>query len=46
MEETKVEEENMEENSEMIWKIWNKRKLKSDKIWKVWMKNKLNSERI
>jgi hypothetical protein len=36
----------MEENSEMIWKIWNKRKLKSDKIWKVWMKNKLNSERI
>jgi hypothetical protein len=24
----------MEENCEMIWKIWKKRKLNSEKIWK------------
>jgi hypothetical protein len=33
--------ENMEENNEMIWKIWKKGKSNSDKIWKVWKKNKL-----
>jgi hypothetical protein len=26
--------ENTEENTEKIWKIWKKGKLKSDKIWK------------
>ena len=31
-------------NSEMIWKIWKKSKLKSEKIWKIWKKSKLNSE--
>jgi hypothetical protein len=31
----------MEENNEMIWKIWKKGKSNSDKIWKVWKKNKL-----
>ena len=25
----------MEENSEMIWKIWKKGKSNSDKIWKI-----------
>ena len=25
----------MEENCEMIWKIWNKPKLNSEKIWKI-----------
>ena len=25
----------MEENSEMIWKIWKKDKSNSDKIWKI-----------
>jgi predicted KAP-like P-loop ATPase len=25
----------MEENSEMIWKIWKKGKLNSEKIWKI-----------
>ena len=25
----------MEENSEMIWKIWKKGKTNSDKIWKI-----------
>ena len=28
--------ENMEENSEMIGKIWKKDKLKSEKIWEIW----------
>ena len=27
--------ENMEDNSEMIWKIWKKGKLNSEKIWKM-----------
>ena len=27
--------ENMEVNSEMIWKIWKKNKSNSDKIWKI-----------
>jgi hypothetical protein len=27
--------ENMEKNSEMIWKIWKKGKSNSDKIWKI-----------
>ena len=38
--------ENMEENSEKIWKIWNKGKLNSEMIWKIWKKAKLNSEKI
>ena len=33
----------MEENSEMIWKLWKKGKSNSDKIWKIWKKSKLNS---
>ena len=28
--------ENMEENSDKIWKIWKKGKLNSDNIWKIW----------
>ena len=36
----------MEENSEMIWKIWKKDKLNSEMIWKIWKKSKLNSEMI
>ena len=36
--------ENMEENCEMIWKIWKKGKSNSDKIWTIWKKGKLNSE--
>jgi hypothetical protein len=39
----------MEENSEMIWKIWKKGKSNSDKIgkiWKIWKKSKLNSEML
>jgi hypothetical protein len=36
--------ENMEENSDKIWKIWKKGKLNSDKIGKIWKKGKLNSE--
>jgi hypothetical protein len=27
--------ENMEENSEMIWKIWKKDKSNSDKTWQI-----------
>jgi hypothetical protein len=27
--------ENMEENSEMIWKIWKKSQLNSERIWKI-----------
>jgi hypothetical protein len=30
---------------EMIWKIWNKRKMKSGNIWKIWKKSKLNCEK-
>jgi hypothetical protein len=26
---------NIEENSEMIWKIWKKSQLNSEKIWKI-----------
>ena len=36
----------MEENSEMIWKIWKKDKLNSEMIWKIWKKSKLNNEMI
>ena len=36
----------MEENSEIIWKIWKKDKLNSEMIWKIWKKSKLNSEMI
>jgi hypothetical protein len=36
----------MEENCEMIWKIWKKSKLKSEKIPKIRKKNKLNNEKI
>ena len=36
----------MEENSEMIWTIWKKSKLKCEMIWKIWKKDKLNSEMI
>jgi hypothetical protein len=39
----------MEENSEMIWKIWKKGKSNSDKIgkiWKIWKKSKLNGEML
>ena len=28
----------MEENSEIIWKIWKKSKLNSEMIWKIWKK--------
>jgi hypothetical protein len=49
--------ENMEENCEMIWKLWKKSNLKSEKIlknmeensekiWKIQKKGKLNSEKI
>jgi hypothetical protein len=40
--------ENMEENSEMIWKIQkkSKSKLNSDKIGKIRKKDKLNSDKI
>jgi hypothetical protein len=30
--------ENMEENSEQIWKIWKKDKLNGEMIWKIWKK--------
>ena len=33
-------------NSEKIWKIQKKSKLKSKKIWKIRKKSKLNSEKI
>ena len=38
--------ENMEENSEKIWKLWKKDKLNSEKIWTIWKKSKLNCEKI
>jgi hypothetical protein len=28
----------MEENCEIIWKLWKKSKLNSGKIWKIWRK--------
>jgi hypothetical protein len=37
--------ENMEENCEMILKIWKKAKLDSNKIGKIRTKSKLNSEK-
>ena len=37
--------ENMEENCEMILKIWKKAQLNSDKIEKIREKSKLNSEK-
>jgi hypothetical protein len=37
--------ENIEENCEMIWKIWKKRRLKCEMIWKIWKKGKTNSEK-
>jgi hypothetical protein len=36
---------NMEENCEMIWKIWKKAQLNSDKIVKIRKKSKLNNEK-
>jgi hypothetical protein len=33
-------------NSEKIWKIWKKSKLKCEMVWKIWRKSKLNSEKI
>jgi hypothetical protein len=36
---------NMEENCEMIWKIWKKSSMRCE-IWKIWKKPKLNSEKI
>ena len=30
--------DNVEENCEMIWKIWKKGKLNSEIIWKLWKK--------
>jgi hypothetical protein len=33
-------------NSEKIWKIWKKGKLKCEMIWKIWKKGKSNSENI
>jgi hypothetical protein len=38
--------ENMEENSDKIWTIWKKGKLKSKMIWKIQKKSKVNSEKI
>jgi hypothetical protein len=31
--------ENMDENCEMIWKIWKKAKLNTEKIWKIQKKS-------
>jgi hypothetical protein len=36
----------MEENCEMIWKIWKKGNVNSEKIWKIWKKGKSNNERM
>ena len=30
----------------MIWKLWQKSKLKCETIWKLWKKSKLNGEMI
>jgi hypothetical protein len=38
--------QNMEENYEMIWKIWKKIVKKIGKIWKIWKKSNLNSEML
>jgi hypothetical protein len=38
--------ENMEENSDKIWAIWEKGKLKCEMIWKIWNKDKLKSFKI
>jgi hypothetical protein len=38
--------EYMDENCEMIWKIWKKNKLNSEIKWKIWKKSRLNSEKI
>jgi hypothetical protein len=38
--------ENMEENSEMIWKIQKKSLMKCVMIWKIWKKVKSNSDKI
>jgi hypothetical protein len=35
----------MQENSEMIWKIWKESKLKCVMIWKIWKKDKPNTEK-
>ena len=32
-------------NSDKIWKIWKKSKMKSEKIWEIQKKGKLNSEK-
>ena len=32
-------------NSEKIWKMRTKSRLKSEKIWKLWKKSKLHSEK-
>ena len=41
-----MEEEQVEQWNDMIWKIWKKSKMKSEKIWKKWKKGKLYSEMI
>jgi hypothetical protein len=33
--------ENMEENSEKIWKLWKKGKSNNEKIWKIWKKREV-----
>ena len=38
--------QNMEENSDKIWTIWKKGKLKSKMVWKIQKKSKVNSEKI
>ena len=38
--------ENMEENSDMIWKISHKCRLNCEMIWKIWKKGKSNSDKI
>ena len=38
--------ENMEENSEKIWKIQKKDNLNCEIIWKIWKKRGVNSEMI
>ena len=38
--------EDMEENSDKIWKVWKKNKLNSEKIWKICKKSQLTSAMI
>ena len=38
--------EDVEENSEKLWKIQKKSKLNSEKIGNIWRKDKLNSEML